>query len=100
MGLDPACLKHFLIFEQIDGSPMGGSACKLKMEKIPMGMGVHWERVFIVALKVQYPLVLGTEWLCKHMPHVDWSKGEIWLESRGCKIHVQGSKVGLKASYY
>lgn len=74
----------------MDGTPMGESACKAKTDKIPMGLGVHWVmRAFIVAPKVQYPLVVGIEWLCKHTACVNWAKGEVWLESSGCKNHTE-----------
>lgn len=41
-----------------------------------------------VAPQVQYPLVLGIRWLCKHMLRIDWSEGSIWLENKLGKQHV------------
>lgn len=51
---DGASHKISLTFEEMDESPMGGSACDSKTEKIPMGE--HWKaRLFMEAPAIQYP---------------------------------------------
>lgn len=62
---------------------MGRCLCNTKTEKIPTGMGEHWElRSFIVALQMQV-----ISWLHKHMSYIDCSEGSLQLESEPCKLH-------------
>ena len=80
----------------------GRSLCKITHVTEPLTLvcsGNHVESIrFVLVPSPRLPLVLGSPWLTKHNPHLDWSSGVILGWSQFCHSHCLKSALGFESN--
>jgi hypothetical protein len=89
--------------EVADGRPIRSGAITHQTSFVSMSVHKHRERInFFVTHIGQHSIILGTSWLKKHNPRIDWSKRDIDFSSDFCRNscnHKAKVPSGSKTSY-
>lgn len=74
-NLSPRLKPRPLKVETINGSEIASGPITHDVVLNSFSVGPHSERLIVdLACIPHYPLILGTPWLTKHNPSIDWSK--------------------------
>lgn len=71
LGVHIVKLRVPIVFEQMDGSTLGGQTATHFTKLVRLKIGEHWERVrFFVVDRMIEPIILGLSWLDKREPTI------------------------------